>query len=189
MYDDKSIRKVMGDINRHTVKINQLVEEVIDFEELDNYIKKVENKLQDNDMLSDNELEKITLRLPIYIYWAIEKLETIGIKNDLGELIKQEKYSDSFTNNEGTVKDKENQAELDSLEEEIVEKAYYRAYKKLKGKIRKADGLYKATKKILNKRTAEIDFSKMTNSFGDSEEMNNKNNQNVSRENNNDDYF
>jgi len=134
MYNDQNIKEIMGDVDRHTVKINQLVDDVIDFEELDSYISKVEDKLKNNDMLSDSELEKITLRLPIYIYFAIEKLETIGIKNDLGKLIKQEKYSQSYTKEEGTIKDKENKAELSSLDEEIVEKAYYRAYKKLKGK-------------------------------------------------------
>jgi hypothetical protein len=117
-------------------------------------------------------LELITIRLPTYIYFANERLEHLGVEGDVAGSMKNEAYDEKILKVEGTIPEKESQASLATLEEDIIEKAYKRAYKKLKSKIEKAENVYTGVKKIVDKRKAEITFNHSTSTVGQSGDQN-----------------
>ena len=135
-----------------------MVDKIIgdEIKEMDKFLDSIKEK----DNFSDEELEKIILRLTLLMYYAVDRLESLGIKSDVSEINNNETYSRYYLQGEGTIPERDNQAELDSLEEELMEKAYYRAYKKLKGKIDAAEKVYRGVKKVMDKRKAEIDFNR-----------------------------
>lgn len=165
--DKEKIKKLLDDLDNNSNSVNKLVDSIIGkyTKDLDKYIENIRDKIND-DNLSDVELDRITVELPVYIYFANEKLENLGVESDLAKSMKSEAYSNSYLNAEGTIPERESSAELDTVEEEVIEKAHRRAYKKLQQKVEKAENIYTGVKKVVDKRTRELTLSNMTRGDG-----------------------
>ena len=61
----------------------------------------------------------------------------------------------------GTIADKDSLAELASQEEYIVSASYTRAYKTVKAKVENAQELLSSCKKVLSRRMAEMELTRM----------------------------
>lgn len=165
--DKEKIKKLLDNLDKNSNSVNKLVDSIIGkyTKDLDEYIENIRGKIND-DNLSDVELDRITVELPVYIYFANEKLENLGVESDLAKSMKSEAYSNSYLNAEGTIPERESSAELDTIEEEVIEKAHRRAYKKLQQKVEKAENIYTGVKKVVDKRTRELTLSNMTRGDG-----------------------
>ena len=167
MIDEKRVKDILTTLDNNSLRVNRLVNGIIGeyVEDLDKYLEDIRDKVE-NGELSDNELEKITIRLPTYIYFANERLENLGVEGDVAESIKNEAFDEEILKVEGTIPEKKSQANLATIEEDLMEKAYKRAYKKLKSKIEKAENIYTGVKKIVDKRKAEMTLNYSTSTVG-----------------------
>jgi len=157
------IRGLLNNLHNKSERVHALVDGIIGefIGDMDLYLEEVRQKVN-NGEVSDGELEQITIRLPLMIYFANDRLEDLGLEGDIAEAVKSEAFGESYLSAEGTIPERESRAELDTLEEDLIEKAYKRAYKKLKSKIEKAESVYTGVKKVLDKRAREVGLSMMS---------------------------
>lgn len=129
--------------------------------ELDSLIETMHKKIQSDDYdISDKELEKLILRLPILIYDLNNMFMKAGIREDLSKIIKQTNYNEAFIIQEGTIADKKSGAELSIKEEILLETTWKRSVKIISQKIDIAQELLSSCKKLLSKRMEEINIMK-----------------------------
>lgn len=157
---DSAMRKMRIQVEDESEAVNGLVDNLVNKygKDLERSIDKIRNALRDSGdtPISNEELEKFVMEVPVYMYYAIEGLERLGIEGDNAVALKKEKFNRMYIMTSGTIEDKTKQAELDTLTEYYVETAYKRAYRKLKEKIAKAEHVYTGAKKVLDKRTHEL---------------------------------
>lgn len=121
--------------------------------ELDCLIDQMHKKvLREEYQISDKELEKLIIRLPILIYELNNVLMKAGIREDLSKIIKQINYNQAFSIQEGTIADKKSGAELAVKEEQLLETTWKRSVKIISQKMDIANDLLSACKKIYSRR-------------------------------------
>lgn len=161
---ESALRRLKIQIEDESEAVNNLVDSLVNKygKDLERAIDRVKDALNKNDdqPVTNEELEKFVMQVPVYMYYAIEGLEKLGIEGDNAVALKKEKFNRSYIDTAGTIEDKTKQAELDTMTEYYVEQAYKRAYKKLKEKISKAEHVYTGAKKVLDKRTNELFITK-----------------------------
>ena len=129
--------------------------------ELDTLMDMMHKKINKDDYeISDNELEKLIIRLPILIYELNNTLMKAGIREDLAKIIKQTNYNSSYVMQEGTIADKKASAELDIKEEILLETTWKRSVKIINQKMDIAGELLSSCKKLISKRMEEISLIK-----------------------------
>ena len=129
--------------------------------ELDELIKIMHKKVNSDDYeISDKELEKLIIRLPILIYELNNLLMRVGIREDLSKIIKQTNFNVAFMMQSGTIADKKSGAELVVKEETLLETTWKRSEKIRSQKMDIANELLSSCKKILSKRMAEYSLFK-----------------------------
>lgn len=135
--------------------LEQIVNDIVSSytKELDDYVDKIKAVLDDNtDELTEQDLNQIMIKLCSYMYFVSSKQELLGIKSDIAEALRDERYNTAFMNATGTVASKESQALSAIKEEEVIKIVYERAYKILKNKYNAIDKWIDAIKKILTMR-------------------------------------
>lgn len=131
--------------------------------ELDELMDMMHKKINREDYaISDNELEKLIIRLPILIYELNNVLMKAGIREDLSKIIKQTNYNAAFVIQEGTIADKKSAAELSVKEEQLLETTWKRSVKIISQKMDIANDLLGSCKKIFSKRIEEVNLIKRT---------------------------
>lgn len=110
--------------------------------------------------ISDKELEKLLIRIPILVYELNNVLMKVGIKEDLSKIIRQTNYNEAFMVQEGTIADKKSGAELAIKEEMLLETTWKRSVKIISQKMDIAQELLSAVKKIYSRRMEEISIIK-----------------------------
>ena len=161
--DENKCRSLKHQAEKYSETIEKIVDSLVRQynKDLDDFMAKVKAMLDKNDHLTNDEIENITLRVPVYMYWASNGLETLGIQGDNAKAIKMEAYNNAVMSIDGTIRDKESYAENATLNEYLVDVAFSRAYKKLKTKLDMAVQLCQASRKVLQKRIAEIEIHQM----------------------------
>lgn len=122
--------------------------------EIDDYINKIRYVLEkEADDLTLEDLNRIMIRLCTYAYFLTSKQELIGIRQDISEAIRAEKYNDAYINmSVGTVAKKTATANEAVKEEALIALIYSRSYKILKGKYEVTNRMIDAIKKIISAR-------------------------------------
>lgn len=144
-------QKIEEDSNTLERIVNDIVSSYTN--ELDTYIDKIKRVLDtDTDGLSEHDLNQIMIKLCSYMYFLGSKQELLGIKQDIAEEIRKEKYSLSFLSATGTVATKDSIAQNNTREEQVISIIYDRAYKILKNKYTTVDKWIDSIKKILTMR-------------------------------------
>ena len=131
--------------------------------ELDTLMDMMHKKInKDEYEISDKELEKLMIRLPILIYELNNVMMKAGIREDLAKIIKQTNYNSSYVMQEGTIADKKAGAELDIKEDILLETTWKRSVKIINQKMDIASELLGSVKKLVSKRMEEINIMKRT---------------------------
>ena len=134
--------------------------------ELDTLMDMMHKKInRDEYEISDKELEKLMIRLPILIYELNNVMMKAGIREDLAKIIKQTNYNSSYVMQEGTIADKKAGAELDIKEDILLETTWKRSVKIINQKMDIASELLGSVKKLVSKRMEEINIMKRTPNF------------------------
>lgn len=142
-------------VESDSLVLEQIVNDIVSSytKELDDYVDKIKAVLDDNtDELTEQDLNQIMIKLCSYMYFISSKQELLGIKADIAEALRDEKYNTAFMNATGTVASKESQALSAIKEEDVIKIVYERAYKILKNKYNAIDKWIDAIKKILTMR-------------------------------------
>ena len=149
--------------------------------ELDELVNKIRQSSMDE--ISDIELEKYILELSNLLYFIGNKLELMGVKDDLSKLAAKQVYNTSYLNaptdekgKKPTVAELTAIAEDDSRYESIMNNIYSRAYKLIKYKVDAAYEILSSLRKIISKRMQESQLSAQRNNgslvFGSEEFVN-----------------
>jgi hypothetical protein len=161
-YKPGRIRTLKNKVEKNSEIIKDIVDSIVAkyLRELDDIMMNTKELVESlgDDKISDEDLERITLQLPIYYYFACGGLEDLGVESENAGAVKEEIYNKVYLEIEGTIQDKTHGAELKTFEERMVEVAYNRAYKKLKIKLDGIDKTFSAAKKIISKRMKDRDI-------------------------------
>ena len=112
------------------------------------------------DDLPISELNKILLKVSIYSYFLVSRQELLGIKQDVADLIRQERYNNEYLLlTSGTVANKQAKAEMAAQEEIVASIIYSRAFKILKGKNESVQRLCDSLKKVLSAKMQEAQLA------------------------------
>ena len=159
------INKIRERVNLDSAKIQEIVDDIIKpyCEELDNYVDFIKSILKDEDNPpTAQELDDFNLNLAVYIYYAGGMQERLGIKDDIARAIYKETYHTHRDSIEkGTVADKDSLAELASQQEALISMAYKRAYGIMKMKVSAAQEILASCKKIISRRMAESELTRI----------------------------
>lgn len=163
--DLKHIADVQKRVEEHSDTIDKLVNEVIRpyCKDLDKYISFIKDCLSDGENPPSNEeLDDFVMNLATYIYFASGACEQLGIRDDISKAIYKEVYHSKRNElNGGTVADKDSIAELGSIQEQITNTVYNRAYKTMKAKVENAQELLSSCKKVLSHRLQEMSLTQV----------------------------
>lgn len=141
---------------------------------LDKLMRDFYNKHKQIKNVPTEELESLYLELTNLLYFMGDKLEQLGIHNDMSKAAKQEVYNKAYLDNQIKDTDKKNKttvaenvavAEGAAQYESVVNSIYERAYKILKYKIDAGYEMVNTLRKILSRRMQEVDLSMYGNKF------------------------
>jgi uncharacterized membrane protein len=155
------LRTLKNRIESDSAVIESIVEQIVTRynRELDAFVIEVKQMLEKKNNLTDDELDYITLKLPVYMYFAAGGLEILGVECDTSKAHKTMTYNQKYLLADGTIQDKTKTAEIATLDETIIETAFSRAYKQLKANIDMAEHIFSGVKKVLSKRLQETSFN------------------------------
>lgn len=129
---------------------------------LDDYMRIIDDILVNQDVpITNEQLDEFTLNLPSLLYFTSEAQESLGIKEDVSNAIRNEIFNQVREKSTGTVADKDAAAELATQAETIVLIAYRRAYKKVKLRVEAAYEMLSSVKKVITRRIAEMGLSSL----------------------------
>lgn len=159
---DELIHNIIGRVEDNSAKVEKIVDELIQpyCDKLDILIGKFRDCLMDKqNPVTEWELDDVCLKLPSYLYFMGEAQEKFGIKEDISKSVKMELYNQIHQRTRGTIADKQAASEAGTIEEDIVYKAYQRAYKRIKQKLEAAYELLASIKKVMSRRMGEQELA------------------------------
>lgn len=163
--DLKSIGKIRDSVEDSSRVIDDIVNDIIKpyIKDLDAYVSFIRDVLKDGENPPTTaELDDFVMNLSTLIYFASGRCEQLGIRDDISKAVYKEMYHSKRSEvAHGTVADKDSIAELESLQEQITNIAYNRAYKTMKVKVDNAQELLSSAKKVLSHRLAEMELTKI----------------------------
>lgn len=163
--EDKMLSVSKDKVEGNSDTIIRIVNDIIQpyCKDLDKYVQFIRDCLQDGETPPTNEeLDDFCMNLSTLLYFAGSMCEQLGIKDDIAKAIHKEMYHSARSQIEGgTVADKDSLAELESQEEQLISVCYSRAYKTMKAKVDNAQELLGSCKKVLSRRMAEIELTRM----------------------------
>lgn len=149
---------ILNRVENNSLEIEKIVMDIVCSytQKLDDYMLKIQNVLESDEELTEDDLNRIMIKLCSYMYFMGTKQELLGIRQSISEAIRDEKYNLAFLESTGTVAAKESQAENIVREEQLVEIIYNRAYKIMKNKYDATDKWIDSIKKILTLRNTAL---------------------------------
>lgn len=163
--DKDKVSNTRNTVETTSETIDNMVNDVIKpyCNDLDRYVKFISECLKDGqNPPTDDELDDFVLNLSTYIYWASGACEQLGVRDDISRAVYKEVYNNKRnTLSSGTVADKDSIAELESMQEQITNVVYNRAYKIMKAKVENAQELLSSCKKVLSHRLQEMSLTQI----------------------------
>ena len=160
--DKKSVDKILNRVDENSDIVDKLTNEVVAkfCEPLDKLMETIKAIVEnDDDPPTDLELDQMTLKLPVNLYFVGEAQEALGIREDVAKAVKMDVYNKVRNEVSGTVADKDSKAELASQQEYIVHCVYSRAYKKVKNRMEAGYEMLNSVKKVINRRMVEAQLA------------------------------
>lgn len=151
-----------------TAVVRDMVSEIVNraCKDLDEYMKQIDEILCDKDTpVSDTELEDFTLNLPSMLYLVSSRREELKVKEDVAKAIYKDVYNRVREKAQGTVADKDTAADLAAQSEAITVIVLQRAGSTIKTREEAAWEMLNSVKKVLTRRTAEMELSRQAGGF------------------------
>lgn len=167
--EESRFNEVVDQAEENTNYFTSVSDEIVKryTEDLDSLMKDLYKDTIENDA-SDMILEKYLLELNNMLYFLGEKLESVGIKEDISKLSAKESYNNAYLNSR--VKDTEQRnkttvAELVAIAEEasryesVLNSLYSRIYKQIKYKMDAGYDMVNSLRKIISRRMQDQSLS------------------------------
>ena len=161
------IRSMMDNVDENSKTIDAIVDDLVTecCSKLDEYVDYVKGLLSGvNYTLTNKQLDDIIVTVPTLCYYAGEQQEKLGIRYDVAKSAKMALYNQYYNEAEGTAAARKASAESHVFNEEMVTVIYERAHDTIKGKISQATEILQSAKKIVTRRMAESDITKIMSS-------------------------
>lgn len=139
--------------------INKVVDEIVvrACGQLDEAMADIQDVVSQNPV-DVNDLNYFIGYLPTLLYFAADGAEMVGIQMDSSSAIRKEKYDNLYVLAAGkTIPDKQAETRKLVMNEEVIESAYKRAYKKVQSKLEQADKVLSSLKRIQTWQLAEME--------------------------------
>jgi len=156
------MRGAYRDIRKLAAKASGIVQEVVSrhSETLDKFVDNVDSMLErireHNEKFSDDELQRLIIRLPILMYRLSDLLETAAIESDIAKAVTKNLQAIHYLQSDAkTIPAKRAHAELLTAEQEDVVELTKHVYRKLKDKLEMADKLFDALRKVQSSRDSD----------------------------------
>lgn len=161
--DDK-IKALQTQVNKNSDVIEEIVNKLVaDYcTQLDDYMAQIDEMLLNEEQpITDYQLDYFALNLPVLLYFTGEAQEAIGLREDIAKAVRQEVFNNAFKLATGTIADKNAEGELATQAEMIVHVAHQRAYRKIKLRMEAANEMLQSIKKVISRRMVEYEISKV----------------------------
>ena len=109
--------------------------------------------------INNVELEDLITQLPSALYFVNEGQELVGLREDISKMVKMENYNLVRSKAQGTVADKNTEAELSVMSEELNRIIYQRSYKMIKSKIEMGQEMINSLKRVFDARMKDYELS------------------------------
>lgn len=130
-------------------------------ESLTKFIISFRERLQDEENPPNlEELNSMMLQIPTELYFVAEGQAALSIKEDISKAIRTELYNNAHLDVGGTVDSRKAAAELEVMEETIINSAYARANKMLKDKVESAMELLNSVKLSFRRELTKAGYEK-----------------------------
>ncbi len=129
-------------------------------QEIDEYIDKVRHSFLNDSQLLDGDLDKIILKIPVYIYYLTQVLQEIDIRKGIAAENAQYVENETLINSTGTVAEKQAKAQNATVNNRVVQLAYKNASGKIQAKINAAMEILNSAKRVQQRRLEEMKLTK-----------------------------
>lgn len=164
--DIEHLEKLDKEVVKNAKVVNDIVLEVVKkaTSEIDELVFEIKEKLKSAIPMDTEQLEIYAMEISTNLYYLGQSQEYIGLRYDVSKAVYKEKYAIAYAGAVGTISDKTSQAEAIVNYEFIEQSINERAYKRLKVKIENATELLQTIKKIISRRIAEYELTKVSSS-------------------------
>ena len=107
--DKEKFDEIVARVVRNSEEVDSIVNDLVKkyCGELDDYMKLIDNLINQKDPVADTQLDDFVLNLPALLYFASAAQEALGIKEDVAKAIRNEVYNRVREKAEGTIADKD----------------------------------------------------------------------------------
>lgn len=159
---------VVSELDEQVVKnaktVNDLVLDIVkkSTSEMDLLVFNIREKLKSNIPIDTEELELYAMEISTLLYYLGQSQEYVGLRHDVSKAVYKERYAEVYANAVGTISDKTAFTEAEVNYEYIEQSINERAYKRIKVKVENATELLQTIKKIISRRIAEYELTKVS---------------------------
>lgn len=156
---EEEIRDAQDVADSYGSIVNKVVDEIVQAAcgSLDRAMLEIQDVVSQNPVIIE-DLNYYIGYLPTLLYFAADRAEMVGIQMDSSSAIRKEKYDNLYILAAGkTIPDKQAETRKLVMNEEVIENAYKRAYKKVQLKLEQADKVLASLKRIQTWQLAELE--------------------------------
>ena len=155
-------------VESSSVQVKEMVDHIIGdtTNDIDKYIDGIKSVFLNNNV-SDADLDKIILQIPVYIYYLTTIIQDLEVKKRISNETAKFKENESLLMVTGTVAEKQAKASNSAIKERAVQLAYKVASSMVQSKVNSAMEILSSAKKVQQRRLEEMKLTKMAgNSVG-----------------------
>lgn len=162
----KALKEANEDVNKKAALLKELVDEVVGdkLDLLDSMIHNVSVMLSNEKELTNQDLNRIILQLPLYVYELSDFIQKLEIRISIAEASQNEDEANATLTTEGTVATKQARSRKAGLKNYLIYSAYKGALTMVKNKMNTALELLAGAKKVQSSRMAEMQLSSYSKS-------------------------
>ena len=152
-----------------STQVNEMVNLILgdSLNELDGYMERIRGIFINNQEILDQDLNRIILEIPTYVYNLIVLMQQIEMKKGLSKEHAKYAQNEALLNAQGTVADKTAKAENATVQDRITMAAYNMASSIVTKKVEGALAILDSAKKVQTARSKEKALTAAaTNSVG-----------------------
>lgn len=148
----------LNKVESSSIQVDEMVNSILgdSLKEIDDYMNKVKIIFIDNQEILDQDLDRIILQIPVYIYNLVVLAQQIEMKKGLSKEHAKYAQNEALLNATGTVADKTAKAEIATAEDRITMLAYTTAANIVGNKIDRAMAILDSAKKVQQRKLAEM---------------------------------
>ena len=158
------MQKILESVEQNSYQVNEKVNGIIgdSTKEMDEYIGRIRNMLLTSSDINDEQLNRLMLEIPIYIYYLTRILQDIDVRK--GVSLENAKYEENqcLLESTGTVVEKQAKANNSTIRNRVVSLAFKSATGLIQGKINAAMEILSSAKKIHQRRLEDLKLAKLS---------------------------